>query len=253
MAAAPPAPDATLTIKQLSNDGVELAAYLAKRFGKKKVILWGSSWGSVLGVHMAKARPELFHAYLGTSQLVSFREEDQKESYAQLLELAKSAGDSDSLAVLKDVGPPPHTDPRSFGKMRRIIRQYEAKMVVAAPEHWWKPAAEYATPKALVDYYAGEEFSFLAFVGLNGDGMLSRVDLPALGFEFDIPMFFVHGEKDLLTRPEVARRYYDGLKAPQKAFVVVGDAGHDPNQKIIDAQYKVLVERVMPLTKRRTL
>jgi len=35
----PPGPDATLTIKQLSNDGAELATYLVHRFGKQKVIL----------------------------------------------------------------------------------------------------------------------------------------------------------------------------------------------------------------------
>ena len=48
---------------------------------------------------------------------------------------------------------------------------------------------------------------------------------------------------------EVARRYVDTLKAPQKAFVVVEAAGHDTNQEIIDAEYKLLMERIMPLTK----
>lgn len=41
----PPAEDSALSIEQMSADGTELAAYLANRFGKAKVILWGSSWG----------------------------------------------------------------------------------------------------------------------------------------------------------------------------------------------------------------
>ena len=244
----PPAPDVVLTIKQMSDDGAELAAYLAHRYGKQKVILWGSSWGSILGVHMAKAHPELFYAYLGTSQLVSYRE-NQAISYAGLLALARTADDKAALAVLEGVGAPPWTDPRSFGKVRRVIRKYESKLTTPPPTAWWRPAAKYTTPKALADYEAGEDYSFLNFVGMKGDGMFSKVDLPRLGTDFAIPMFFVEGAHDLLATPDVARRYYNSLKAPQKAMVVLEHAGHDPNQDVVDAQYKMLKERILPLTK----
>ncbi len=243
----PPAEDSTLTIKQMSDDGAELAAYLAHRFGKQKVILWGSSWGSILGVHLAKAHPELFYAYLGTSQLVNFRE-NQAVSYAGLLALARAADDTASLAVLEGVGAPPWTDPRSFGKVRRIVRKYEAKVSTPPPASW-QPAAEYTTPKALADYEAGEEYSFINFVGMKGDGMAWQVDLPKLGTDFAIPMFFVEGAQDLLATPDVAQRYYDSLSAPQKDLVLLEHAGHDPNQDVIDAEYKILKERILPLAR----
>lgn len=243
----PPAPEAVLTIKQMSDDGAELAAYLAHRFGKQKVILWGSSWGSILGVHMAKSHPELFYAYLGTSQLVNFRE-NQTRSYAKLLSVVRASDDPASLAVLQGVGEPPWTDPRSFGKVRRVIRAYEAKVATPAPAAWWTPAAEYTTAKAQADYEAGEEYSFLNFVGLHGDGMASQVDLPALGTVFAIPMFFVEGAQDLLATPDVAQRYYDSLTAPQKDLVLLEHAGHDPNQDVVDAEYTILTQRILPLT-----
>ena len=244
----PPAPDAALSIKQMSDDGAELAAYLAHRFGKEKVILWGSSWGSILGVHMAKAHPELFYAYLGTAQVVN-NQENESVSYAKLLGLARAADDQASLAVLEGVGAPPWTDPRSFGKVRRVIRKFEAKVTTPAPEAWWKPAAEYTTPQALADYEAGEEYSFLNFVGMKGDGMAGQVDLPKLGTDFAIPMFFVEGAQDLLATPDVAQRYYDSLTAPQKHLVLLERAGHDPNQDVVDAEYRILIERILPLTK----
>jgi pimeloyl-ACP methyl ester carboxylesterase len=243
-----PAEDSRLTIEQMSDDGAEVARYLVQRLGKTKVILWGSSWGSILGVHMVKAHPELFHAYLGTAQVVSSRE-NQAVGYARLLGLARTADDKAALAVLEGVGAPPWTDPRSFGKVRKVIRKYEAKVTTPAPEAWWKMAAEYRTPKAQADYEAGEDYSFISFVGMKGDGMFSQVDLPKLGTEFSIPMFFVHGERDLLATPDVARRYVDNIKAPQKALVVLESAGHDPNQAVMDAQYKLLKERILPLTK----
>lgn len=244
----PPAPESSLTIERMRDDGNELAAYLAHRFGKKKVILWGSSWGSILGVHMAKARPDLFHAYLGTSQVVSYHE-NQAASYAKLLEVVRADGDQAALAVLESVGAPPWTDPRSFGKVRRVSRKFEAKVATAPPASWWEKPAEYATPKALADYEAGEEYSFLSFVGMKGDGMFSQVDLPRLGTDFAIPMFFVEGAHDLVATPDVAQRYYDSIQAPQKHLVLLERAGHDPNQDVIDAEYRILRERILPLTK----
>ena len=243
----PPGPDEALTIQQMSDDGAELAAYLAQRFGKRKLILWGSSWGSILGVYMAKAHPDLFYAYLGTSQLVSYHE-NQAVGYAKLLGVVRAADDAASLAILEGVGTPPWTDPRSFGKVRRVIRKYEAKVTTPAPESWWIRPAEYATPKALADYEAGEDYSFLNFVGLKGNGMFSQVDLPKLGTDFKIPMFFVEGAQDLLATPDVAQRYYDSLTAPQKHLVLLEHAGHDPNQDVVDAEYTILKQRILPLT-----
>ncbi|MEZ2417259.1 alpha/beta fold hydrolase [Luteibacter sp. RCC_6_2] len=243
----PPAPGETLTIERMAQDGNELAAYLAKRYGKRKVILWGSSWGSILAVHMAKAHPELFYAYVGTSQIVN-SVEAQAASYEKLSQLAVKEKDEGSLAVLRQVGSPPWTDPRSFGKVRRIIRKYEARVTLAPPAHWHR-AAVYTTAKAEADYEAGEDYSFMNFVGMHGDGMLSKVDLPSLGTDFAIPVFFVEGAHDLLAPPELARRYYESIKAPAKGWVLLEHSGHDPNQEVVDAEYRVLREKVLPLTR----
>jgi pimeloyl-ACP methyl ester carboxylesterase len=56
----------TITIEQMVRDGVELAELLRKKLGKEKLVLVGHSWGSILGVFMAKGRPELFYAFVGT-------------------------------------------------------------------------------------------------------------------------------------------------------------------------------------------
>jgi pimeloyl-ACP methyl ester carboxylesterase len=76
--------------------------------------------------------------------------------------------------------------------------------------------------------------------------MLSRVDLPALGREFQVPVFIAQGAEDLVTVPDVAKRYVDGIAAPEKRFVLVPRAGHDPNQPMVDAVYELvrLVSRI---------
>jgi pimeloyl-ACP methyl ester carboxylesterase len=163
--------------------------------------------------------------------------------------LAKAANDQDALAKLGAVGAPPWSNPRHFGVVRRIIRQYEAKTTIAMPAAWRVAAPAYTTPKALADFEGGEDYSFLQFVGMKGNGMFSRFDLSKLSKNFTLPFFLVQGTEDLLTRPEVAKAYFDSVTAPQKEFVLVPQAGHDPNQPTMDAQYKLLQERVRPLIK----
>ena len=63
------APHEAITIARMTQDGVELAELLRKQLQKDKIVLVGHSWGSILGVHMVKARPELFYAFVGTGQV----------------------------------------------------------------------------------------------------------------------------------------------------------------------------------------
>ena len=233
----------TLTIDLMTRDGVEVAQYLARRFGQKRIYLVGGSWGSVLGVHMAKARPELFHAYVGVGQLVSYRH-NQSASYAKLLKLASRAEDKETLGKIEALGVPPWTNPRNFGILRRATRVYEAKSSLSAPEYWWVPAEAYATPKAEAEYEAGEEYSYIQFVGMKGQGMFSRIDLNKLGPRFEVPMYFVQGAADLVTTPDVAKAYFESLSAPRKDFVQLERTGHDPNALSVDAVHRILRQDV---------
>ncbi len=241
-----PSDDTPLTFEQITDDGIELTRYLTRHLGKQKIVLMGGSWSSIIAIRMIKAEPGLFSAYLGWSQMVSYRD-NPAGTYARLLDLAKTAYDRDSLARLEKLGPPPWTDPRAFGIMRRIDRAYEARVTEPAPADWWQPAPEYATAQAQADYTAGEDYSYLKFVGLKGDGMYSAVDMPAFGTHFDVPIFLLQGEDDYLTLPEISRHYFDSLRAPQKAFVMLPRTGHDPNPIMVDAQRKLLDEKIRPL------
>ena len=244
-----PTEDIPLTLEQMRDDGIAVARYVEQHLGQRKVILMGSSWGSILGVHMAKARPELFHAYIGTAQVVNARA-NETGMYREVLALAQAAGDTATVDKLTALGAPPWRDPRNFGILRRFDRKYEGLATDAPPKHWWQPAPFYATPQALADAEAADDYSYIQFIGLHGDGMFAKVDLPALGTRFDLPVFFIMGEADLLTSPAIARSYFDSITAPAKEFTVVKRAGHDPNQPVLDAQWTVLREKVAPLLER---
>ena len=235
----PATAEAELSLELMTRDGVELAAYLSRYLGKEKLILLGGSWGSVLGVHMAKARPALFSAYVGAGQLVSQRD-NEASSRARLLALAHAANDAKTVAAIEALGPLPWTNPRAFGILRRATRGYEAQRTTPAPKHWWIPAPAYATPQMEAEYEAGEDYSYLQFVGMQGKGMYSRVDLGQLGSKFEMPVYLVQGEQDLVTTPEIAKAWFDTLEAPKKEFILLPLTGHDPNQAMVDAEFAIL-------------
>jgi pimeloyl-ACP methyl ester carboxylesterase len=238
----PLADDVALTIERLRDDGVEMARYAARRFGRQQVILMGGSWSSALGVTMAKASPASFCAFLTTSQLVTGGM--GRDSYDATLSQARAAGDKESVDKLERIGPPPWTEPRNPGILRRVMRKYEAMSTEPAPKAWWQPAGVYATPEYEAAYTAGEDYSWLQYVGLHGDGIASKLDLYKLGPKFDMPVYMVQGAQDLLTMPTPSKRYFDSIQAPRKEFVLVDRAGHDPNPPILAAQYRLLKDKV---------
>lgn len=238
--------DAPLTIERLAADGNEVAEYLSRRLDRPTIVLFGSSWGSALGVTMAQARPDLYAGYLGTAQMVSHRE-NLEATWRAVHQRATAIGDDETLALLDGFGPPPWRDPRAFGAVRRVTRRYEATPTEPAPVQWWTPTGIYADSQALDAYEQGEEYSYLQLVGLEGDGMLSRLDLPALGIRFAMAVALVQGEEDLVTMPSVSRRYFDAIQAPHKRFVSLPRTGHDPNPAMVDAQLALLRNWFVPL------
>ena len=243
-----PTEDVPLTLEQMRDDGIAVANYVRQRLGQDKLILMGSSWGSILGVYMVKASPALFHAYIGTAQVVDART-NLVGMYREVMALAKAAGDTATVDKLTALGSPPWTDPRNFGILRRFDRKYEALTTDAPPKNWWQPAPFYATPQALADAEAADDYSYIQFMGMRGDGMFSKVDLPAMGTTFELPVYLLMGTQDLLTSPVVARRYFASISAPHKDFVLIPRAGHDPNQAVLDAQLTLLREKIVPLIK----
>lgn len=236
---------AHMSIAQMTRDGAEVATYAAKRLGQDKVILLGQSWGSILGVHLAKARPDLIHAYVGQSQFVNWNT-NLAASYAQVMNLARAANDRETVEGLTQLGPPPWDRVRAWPQFRRRQMLYQRKLAAEGPLALQMDPA-YAGAEEQAQNEAAEEFSFLHFWGMQLDGPLTRVDLPALGTKFDVPIFIVHGEHDLVATTGLAREYVAGIEAPEKAFVIAPGAGHETSATLMKVTHELMLTRVRPL------
>lgn len=98
-----------MTISRMAEDGIEVAEYLCRHLHKTKIILLGHSWGSILGIHMIRLRPDLFSAYVGSGQIVNL-EQDAEAAYPLVLERAKALNNTQAIKQLESVGPPPYPD-----------------------------------------------------------------------------------------------------------------------------------------------
>lgn len=231
-----------LTIQQMTNDGIELTEYLIKNLGKQKVIIIGTSWGSVLGANMALKRPDLYRAYIGHSQVVN-ASESLVHAYHQVYRLATNANDQASIDKLKSLGTPPYDDAKNTGQLFRIIKKYESANSTPAPAFWWEPAKAYAGEADGRNRENGDDYSFINYVGhkkLGIKAMMSGVDLMKDGLNFKVPVYIVQGEKDILTPAQITRTYFDKITAPKKEYILLTEAAHGHNQSVIDAQYKIV-------------
>ena len=192
----------------MTQDGLALVQYLQQILGNRPLILMGSSWGSALGIKMVQQQPDWFAAYVGSSQLVS-GPQNSLASYQAVLKLATAAQDQVALAQLSKLGPPPYAKPN--GILRRLSRQYEAKMATPAPAHWWQAAPAFELEKHAPAYEAAEEYSFLQFMGFDPatgqttSGMYHDIELQRDATVLKLPVYFIQGEADLVTVPANTR------------------------------------------------
>jgi pimeloyl-ACP methyl ester carboxylesterase len=246
-----PSIEPTMTIERMVQDGLEVAEFLTKHLNKKKVIIEGGSWGSILGIYMAHARPDLFYAYVGVAQMVNERK-NNSASYARVLELARAAGDQQAITELEKIGSMPWDSDQipKWHVYRKWELAYQAKRVTA-PSPPDKISPEYDSPRERAQYDEADDFSGSHFFGMTLSGPLEDVDLPALGTTFAIPIFILQGQEDLTALPDLAKAYFDSIKAPRKRFYLVPGTGHEPSTTQLDLTLKVLVEQVRPFALER--
>ena len=234
----------TLTLDRMTNDGVEVAEYLTRHLHKKRIVLVGNSWGSLLGVNIAKQRPELFYAYVGTAQLVEMRT-NLTVSYQHVVERAREFGDFTAIGELNGIGAPPWKSVARWQLFRKWRNYFQAK-IATAPALTLVRSPEYASAADIANDQAADDLSFahFNFVGNSMTGPLMDVNLKKLGPDFPIPVYVIQGGADLNAAPEIAREYVKWIKAPAKEFIVVPKSGHADTRASLDALYKVLTHQV---------
>lgn len=233
----------TITIEQMTKDGVELTEYLRKALQKDKVILVGHSWGSILGLSLAKARPDLYYAFVGTGQ-VGDSVRNYSVAYEDLLKKAQSLGDRTALEELRAIGPPPYADFRGWSVQRKWANLFEhADLFINGMFGAALSAPGYSLAD-LDDWNNGQDVS-----GRQLIPQTSKLDMRALGGQFALPVFVIQGAEDFTTPTGLARELVASIRAPRKELVTIRGAGHFAVFMRTDEFLQELLKRVRPLTR----
>jgi pimeloyl-ACP methyl ester carboxylesterase len=221
-------------------DGIEVSEYLRSHLHKDKIILLGHSWGSLLGVHMVHERPDLFAAYVGTSQYVNLQRQ-AASAYPLLIDRAIKLGNPAVAAQLRGDGPPPYPPQSRQWVLLRWANESDPgtlaparlPLTAAAPWQLWRQ---------LIDRpFAGAPLSHRVL----WRGILAE-DLPSLGLDFKVPMYFFQGSEDLVTTTAVVQDYYQRIHAPAKDLVVFPGHGHTALFTARERFLRELVRRLPP-------
>jgi pimeloyl-ACP methyl ester carboxylesterase len=218
-----------LSLSRFVSDAVEVTEYLLKRFGRKKLVLMGFSWGSLVGILAASKAPSLYSAYIGVGQIADQRL-SERDAYAQTLEKARRAGDQGSVAALEKLGPPPYSGNKAVRlimKERAILRKYSDNSAgtVRLSDFLMKIlTCPYYKASDKINYFRGVKAGAPLFAEVLETSLIDAP--PAVA----APVYILPGKHDMQTRPAYAEKLLDRLAAPEKKIILFENAGHSPHE-----------------------
>ncbi|MFO7681003.1 MAG: alpha/beta hydrolase [Chloroflexota bacterium] len=245
-------PTADLTLDQAIADTIALTHYLRERFDEEKIYLMGESWGTTLGVLAVQQQPDLYHAWIGSGQMVSQRETD-RQLYRDILALAERTGDDALREQMLAFGEPPYADVPYPNAV--VMSNYPRLETPYTPPRAY---VERGTAANLGPYgIFGSEYNFVEKVNvLRGlIDMFSilypqiqhldfRQDVPRL----DVPVYILDGAAELPARRDLALAWYEMLDAPSKRLYTFENAGHSVAFEQFEALHEILTGTILPET-----
>ena len=214
-----------LTLDRLAADAAAVAEIAGARLGRRKLVVLGISGGSIVGLKLAKARPDLVAAYVGTGQIVHWARQAAL-SYRMAMAAARDRGDAAAVAELERLGPPPYPDLASETAAAAYLsapteaeRAAFAELAALGPS----PAdARYAPPDLTLP--DPRERAAAAYAVLRTE--IAGFDAWTLGLRFEVPMLFLQGAEDRYTPTAEVTAYAAALSAPSARVETIPGGGH---------------------------
>ncbi len=242
----------TMTIDRMVADAGELAAYLRKTYGRRKIVLVGHSWGSIVGVKLAQQHPDWFYAYVGTGQFVAFQP-NEAMGYDATLAAARKDSNAEAVKDLERIAPFPDTahperNIANLGTERRWLAYYGGY-------YWRNNVGHEGELNPLSPDYSDEELKVRDQAqGFSIQALwteLGKVDLRD-DTTFREPVFFIQGRHDTGTNATLLGQWYATVRAPRKKLIWFEDSAHMTFQEEPGRFLVTLVNDVLPLTRAGT-
>ncbi len=239
---------ATIQVKTFVDDAIQLAELIRKKYHKQKLILVGHSWGTIVAMHAALKRPDLFYAYVGIGQAINVMENEKVSFDFGMQEAIRTKNDT-AIQEMKSIAPYPGNKPVTRERIiiARKWPQYYGGLAAYRQEPQYYYSAPYLSPE-----YAPEE---VPAIDLGSMFTLGRLldEFLATDFngvkEFPIPVLMFMGRHDYTTPSAPTDRWLKAVKAPYKKGIWFEHSSHllpieEPGKLLLS-----FVQYVRPLVK----
>lgn len=218
----------TITLDQMISDVLEVTEYLRHRFGQQKIYLMGHSGGTFIGIQVAARAPELYHAYLGISQM-SDQLRSERAAYNYMLDHCKKDKNNKMFRRL-NAAPVTDSIPEAYLKLRDramhslgIGTMHEMHSVITGIFLPSLICRDY-TIMEKINMWRGKSRSGVSSLWNNmlDTNLIEKVP------ELKVPVYFFEGIHDYTVSYQLAKEYFEKLQAPLKGFYVFEKSAHSP-------------------------
>ncbi len=237
-----------LTRARMTQDAVELIAWLREHFHQNKIIVVGHSWGNVVGLGAAIAHPDWIAAYVGIGPLLEMRANEQA-SYEGVLAIAQQRRDARALQQLQSIAPYPGAGltPERIGIERQWVATYGGLAAYRDNADFYFHAPRISPAYDSADRQAIDAGGELSIPALLPD--MSGVDFSTTT-RVSFPVIMFVGRHDLTTPAAVTERWLAALHAPSKRLVWFENSAHmmpieEPGRTLV-----ALVQDALPFGER---
>jgi pimeloyl-ACP methyl ester carboxylesterase len=217
-------PDQCPTIDLLEEDLLEIIRYLKGKYHKQKIILFGHSWGTILGSIFVKKHPEEIAYYIGTGQVINMFE-NERVGYEKVKELALQANDKKSLRELEALGDYPGDNHGiAFKNKSAKLRAVQGRYNLAATGNTSAILALIKSP-----IFKLSDITALIKMDKPNNEVIefwSKFDIRSESAEYKVPIYYILGENDWQTPHIISEEYFKKINAPCKKIYLIPNAGH---------------------------
>lgn len=214
-----------ITVERMIEDSEEVVAYLRQQYGKDRIFVLGHSWGSLLGLELARRHPDWLHAYIGMGQFIHTLG-NEAVGYRFAVEEARRRNDVAATQELEAIAPYP-------GESGELIVQdviVQRKWVSAYGGMAWgrQDLAFEDNLRQLSPEYTSSDLEMDSEIGnvvMQLLPQLSGVDYRGTT-ELDVPVFLFSGRYDYAVPSEVSQAWFEALSAPRKELVWFEHSAH---------------------------
>lgn len=235
----------TIAIDRYVGDAIELIDWLRTTYGKRKVILVGHSWGSVIGMRVLAEKPEWLHAYVGIGQIIH-PWSDETIGYTHALDAARSGGNATAVGELEALAPYPGADLRGgrIDAQRKWVIHYGGHSAYRDNSDYY-----FRAQRLSPDYTPEDRRAIAAGSTLTLDRILGQwrsVDFRGLQ-RVQAPVVMLLGRHDDTTPSRPVADWIAAVDAPFKHATWFEHSAHFAPIEEPGRTLMTLVQRVRPL------